>query len=391
MNGRKYDIAIVGGGLSGGLAALALAQLRPDFDVLLIEAGSRLGGNHRWSWFGTDLCAASEELLATLRQTRWDEGYEVRFPAFRRRLRTGYRSLSSEDFDAGLRRALAQGSIRTGCRVLSVDAAGVTLDDGERIAARKVIDCRGIAPSPHLCGGWQVFMGRYLRTSKAHGVQRPIMMDSLVDQHGAYRFVYVLPLGAHELLIEDTYYADEPVLDRAALSQRIDAYCAAQGWQGEITGSETGVLPVMTGGNFAAFQASQRIAGVAIAGTRGLFCHPLTSYSLPQAAEVALTIAADADLPGEQLAALLETMARRHWRSTRFYRKLGRMLFQAAEPGQRWRIFERFYRLPEVLIERFYSARSTRADCFRLLLGKPPVPALRALLAMLGSGRKQVA
>lgn len=388
MTGRKYDIAIVGGGLSGGLAALAIARLRPDIEVLLLEAGKSLGGNHRWSWFATDLPPGGEDLLATLRQTRWDTGYEVRFPAYRRRLRTSYRSLSSEDLDAGLRRAMPEGSIRTGCPALSLDADGVTLEDGERISARKVIDCRGIAPSPHLSGGWQVFMGRYLRTSTPHHVERPIVMDAKVDQHGAYRFVYVLPLGAHDLLVEDTYYADDPTLDRPALSQRIDAYCAAHGWTGEITGGETGVLPVISGGDLAAYQASQRIAGVAMAGTRGLFCHPLTSYSLPQAVEVALTIAAEADLPGEQMAALLETMARRHWRATRFYRRLGRMLFQAANPQQRWRIFQRFYRFGEGLIERFYAARSTLPDRCRVLLGRPPVPLLRALSALFSSGRK---
>lgn len=387
MTGRKYDIAIVGGGLSGGLAALALARSRPDLDVLLIEAGKSLGGNHRWSWFATDLPPGGEDLLGTLRQTRWDRGYEVRFPSYRRRLRTSYRSLSSEDLDAGLRRTLPETSIRTNCPALSLDADGVTLEDGERISARKVIDCRGIRPSPHLCGGWQVFMGRYLRTNAPHHIERPIVMDAKLDQHGAYRFVYVLPLGAHELLIEDTYYADDPVLDRSALSARIDAYCAVNGWEGEITGNETGVLPVITGGSIAAYQDSQRIAGVAMAGTRGLFCHPLTSYSLPQAVEVGLTIAAEADLPGEQMAALLETMARRHWRATRFYRRLGRMLFQAARPAERWRIFQRFYRLREDLIERFYAGRSSFGDRCRILLGKPPVPMLRAMGALLSPGR----
>src|SRR3546814_8812653 len=36
----RCDIAIVGGGLAGGLAALAFAAKRPDLDVRLIEAGA---------------------------------------------------------------------------------------------------------------------------------------------------------------------------------------------------------------------------------------------------------------------------------------------------------------------------------------------------------------
>lgn len=386
MDGRKYDIAIAGGGLSGGLIALALSQRRPELDIILIEGGPDLGGNHRWSWFESDLSPAGAQLLSVFRKTSWDTGYDVRFPGHMRSLPTPYRSLLSDEYDAGLNRELPEGAIMTGCMAQTLDSDGITLADGRRIAARTVIDCRGAAPSPHLRGGWQVFMGRHIRTDNPHGVEQPIIMDAAIDQHDAYRFVYVLPLGAHDLFVEDTYYADDPMLDRRALSQRIDAYCAQYGWQGEIVGGETGILPVITGGDFKAFQAAQRSPGVAIAGARGGFVHPLTSYSLPQATETALAIAADADLSGAQLAALIEARARSHWRKTRFYRRLGKMLFNAARPSERWRIFERFYRLPQPLIERFYAARSTRADRLRILCGKPPVPIGRALEALISPG-----
>jgi lycopene beta-cyclase len=79
------------------------------------------------------------------------------------------------------------------------------------------------------------------------------------------------------------------------------------------------------------------------------------------------------------MAAMLEERARRHWHATRFYRRLGAMLF-GAPPSQRRRVFERFYRLDQRLIERFYAARSTLPDRARVLCGKPPVP-LRALAA----------
>ncbi|RYE74642.1 MAG: lycopene cyclase, partial [Oxalobacteraceae bacterium] len=244
----------------------------------------------------------------------------------------------------------------------------------------------------HLSGGWQVFMGRHLRTKVPHGIERPVIMDAAVDQlaidgpGGAYRFVYVLPLASDELFIEDTYYADSPVLDRNILSSRIDAYCADQGWDGELLGSETGVLPVITGGNFAAFQAEHRIEGVARAGALAGFVHPLTSYTMPFAVETALAIARDADLPADQLAVMLDARARSHWRATGFYRLLGRMLFDAAIPEQRWRIFQRFYGLSDSLIERFYAGRSTTLDRARILCGKPPVPVGRAISALLRPG-----
>lgn len=386
MTAGRHDIAIAGGGLSGGLIALALRRARPDLDVVLVEAGAAPGGNHRWSWFASDLDDAGAALLSAMRITCWDEGYDVAFPAHARRLTTAYRSLASTDFAAALGRELADGAIRCNAPISALDAAGLTLASGERIAARTVIDCRGFEPGAQLCGGWQVFMGRHLRTTQPHGLTRPVIMDARVAQHGAYRFVYVLPLAHDELFIEDTYYADSPQLDRSALSGRIDAYCREHGWSGVLLGHETGVLPVVTGGDFRAWQQSLRVSGVARAGAGAGFIHPLTSYSLPQAVATAQLIARDADLPGAQLAALLEDQAARHWSATAFYRRLGAMLFGAGEPDQRYRIFERFYRLPESSIERFYAARSTFADKARVLVGKPPVPVLGAMRALLASG-----
>jgi len=382
MNGRDCDVAIVGGGLAGGLIALALGQRRPELTVRVLEAGSTAGGNHRWSWFESDLSPEGRALLDGFRHTRWDDGYDVFFPKFARTLGTPYRSLASADFAAGLERMLPSGTVRTGAETASLDRDGVTLASGARVTARAVIDCRGFASTPHLAGGWQVFMGRHLRTSEPHRDDRPVIMDAEVDQLGGFRFVYVLPLASDELFVEDTYYQDGPLLDRSALSRRLDEYCRAQGLGGELLGSETGVLPVVTGGDFAAFQRAHRVEGVAVAGARGGFVHPLTSYTLPFAVETALAIAADADLPGDQLAAMLAARARRHWQATRFYRRLGAMLFGGARPEERRHVFARFYRLDQRLIERFYAGRSTFTDRARILCGKPPVPLNRALAAL---------
>ena len=386
MTGRMIDMAIVGGGLAGGLAALAVHRAHPELRLALFEAGETLGGNHRWSWFASDLDTPGEDLLEQFRKVEWNDGYEVAFPAHSRRLGSSYRSLASHDFDAALRRALPANTIRTRSRVAELQPDGITLESGEHIPARVVVDCRDFLPTPHLRGGWQIFMGRLLRTPEAHAVPRPIVMDADVRQHDAYRFVYTLPLGAHDLFIEDTYYADHPLLDRNALSGRIDRYCERRGWQGEIVGGETGILPVITGGDFAAYRRSLGPPGVVRTGARGGFTHPLTSYTLPFAVANALALAREARLPGEQLAAIFERRARRHWAAMRFYRRLGRMLFDAAAPAERYRVFERFYRLREPLVERFYAGNPTLGDKLRILSGRPPVPVPAAIRALLGKG-----
>lgn len=393
MNGRMTDVVIVGGGLAGGLIALALHRARPEWHLQLIESGEVLGGNHRWSWFSSDLTAAGEALLEQFEQIRWDSGYDVQFPRYRRTLGAGYRSLASEDFDAGLKRLLPPEAIRLKARVATLDAEGVTLESGERIAARTVIDCRSFTPSERLLGGWQIFTGRHFKYDKPHGIAQPIIMDASITQHApagnrsAYRFMYVLPLAEDELFFEDTYYDEMPAMDRDLLSRRIDQYASENGFVGgtEI-GAESGVLPVITGGDFDAYLDSIRIPGVAMAGARGGFSHPLTSYTVPIAVENALAIAQQGDLAGVQLANFCETRAQAHWRTTGIYRALGRMLFKAAEPQRRVDIFQRFYGLPESLIERFYACHSTLPDKARILIGKPPVPIPRAVRALASKG-----
>ena len=162
MSGRETDVAIVGGGLAGGLIALALHRAQPDLRFQLIEAGETLGGHHRWSWFESDLGHEGRALLSPFTYVAWDQGYEVAFPHYRRPMRAGYRSLASADFDAALREILPERTLSLGQRVCELDANGVTLQSGECINARTVIDCRGVLPSQHLLGGWQIFAGHSL-------------------------------------------------------------------------------------------------------------------------------------------------------------------------------------------------------------------------------------
>jgi lycopene beta-cyclase len=376
---RGHDrLVIVGGGLAGGLAALALVARRPDVDLLLVEQGTRFGGEHVWSFFDGDVAADESWLVEPMIAARWRD-HEVRFPKRTRTLPTGYASLRSDLLDARLREALRPDQYRLGAAVEALDPGGVTLAGGERIEAAAVVDARGPKRLDALDLGWQKFVGREYRLSRPHGLDRPIVMDARVDQADGYRFFYCLPFAEDRLLIEDTYYSTAPELDRDEIGRRILAYAEAQGWRIDaLEREEAGVLPVAMGGDFDAFWP----AGGAIGrlGLSGGFFHPVTGYSLPDAVRTAMLMTRQSDF--SSLARTLRAEARRLWQERRFYRLLSRMLFRAAAPDERYRVLEHFYRLDPEVIGRFYAARSTLADRLRILSGKPPVPVGRALRAL---------
>jgi lycopene beta-cyclase len=184
------------------------------------------------------------------------------------------------------------------------------------------------------------------------------------------------------VFVEDTYYTNGPELAVPTLTARIADYAQAQGWEATPANRiETGVLPVVMGGDFNAYWAST--GDHAKAGGRGGFFQPMTSYSLPDAVRMAAAMPHLIDKQGLSFGWGIKRRASAHWRKGGYYRMLGVMLFRAADPKERYRIFERFYKLNPALIARFYAGQSTIADKLRIVMGKPPVPLFRALRALL--------
>jgi lycopene beta-cyclase len=382
----RCDVAIAGGGLAGGLIALALAARRPDLSVIVVEETATLGGNHIWSFFDSDVDPRNRWLIDPLVAHSW-QGYHVLFPKRRRRLAQAYASVHSERLDAAVRAALPAERVRTGRRILGVGPTALVLEDGTRIEAGGVVDARGAADLSLLDLGWQKFVGQVVRLDAPHRLMRPVVMDATVEQIDGYRFVYLLPMSADTLLIEDTYYSDGPALDRGAIGGRIAAYAVHRGWTIEaVLREESGVLPVALGGDFEAYWRSGGNR-VAKAGVRAGLFHPTTGYSLPDAIRTAILIAGLPDLTAPALHDALHGHARAAWASRGFYRLLDKMLFRAAQPMERIRVFERFYGLDAGLIARFYAARSTMFDRMRILAGKPPVPVGRAIAAIRENAR----
>ena len=135
------DLVLVGGGLANSLIAYRLSQVLPDLETLLLERGSRLGGEHTWSFNTADLTAAQHDWMAPFVEHRWP-GYEVRFPAYRRWIDSGYCTITSPRLHDVVSDTLGE-RVLTDCDVTAVAPHEVTMSDGRSLTASAVIDGRG--------------------------------------------------------------------------------------------------------------------------------------------------------------------------------------------------------------------------------------------------------
>ncbi len=370
------DYILVGGGLQNGLIALALEAVRPDATVVMVERGPAPGGNHTWCFHAGDLASITAGVpswIDRLIVARWD-GYDVAFPAHTRTLESPYACVSSERFaeevTASLRRP--RGRLVTRASAIEVGTHHVLVRhaDGsqERLSAHSVIDARGpegARDAGAARSGWQKFLGQELQLAGPHGLVRPMLMDATVRQLDGFRFLYVLPLSANRVLVEDTYFSDGTRIDVTELRERVAAYVAERGWRtAALLREEVGLLPLP-------LQHPPPVASAPlVAGYAGGWFHPVTGYSFPIAARLASMIAS---LDPDQLAgAALAAHAAEHGEQMRFALRLNRMLFGWFPPEQRFRVLERFYRLPEAVIRRFYALELTALDRMRILVGRPP-------------------
>jgi len=363
-----FDYLLIGGGLQNALIALAVLKRDAGARVCLVERGATLGGNHLWCFHGFDLSEAGQALVAPLVVRRWD-GYSVRFPSFERHLDTPYAAVSSERVAQHVTEVFARqprSRLILGRSAERVAGRSATLNDGEELQARVVIDARGpeAYAREHVIG-YQKFVGLELELERPTELEEPIVMDASVRQEDGFRFVYTLPLSPSRVLVEDTYFADGPELDVGLLRTRALAYASRLGLAvSGIFREETGVLPLP------AAAVATRTGSPWQAGYAGGWFHPTTGYSFPIAARLALHVASTT--PETLFDTSYDSLAHEHARQQRYACLLNRLLFQAVPPEARRNVLERFYQLPEPSIARFYALSTTAFDRARILCGRPP-------------------
>ena len=355
------DLVISGGGLSGLLTAWRCMSVNPNLKIDLYEVSNRIAGDHTWSFNGTDIAPDLRGWFDPFIAHRWPD-YEVQFPKRHRRLNIEYCTGNSESLRACLQPFIESGRLR-----IHLNQAAPNL------LSTPHIDAIGYSPRSDEFPGWQKFVGRVIRTEQPHGVSRPVIMDATVEQIDGYRFLYLLPFSEHELLVEDTYFSDNSMLSENEIGERLERYIQDKGWRNYVTTHrEKGALPMM--------MATDRDDESSKIGLGGGFAVAATGFTVPHAVEVADVIARAIQKDGPSAAPKAVVEFRKyHVRRERYARLLNRMFFRAAIPEKRYVVLQRFYGLNEALIRRFYRNELTWRDKLRILIGKPPVPVLKAI------------
>lgn len=366
--GKRDGLLVAGGGLSGCLAALAMARKRPDVPILLVEEKERFGGEHDWSFLDPEVSDEDRWLIEPVIERQW-EGYYVAFPGNSRKFRTGCGSIPAGRLDTHVREVLGPDRYRLGTRIAAVREREIVLTDGETIKADGALDARGAANLSMLDLGWRKFVGRDYRFERPHGLDRPVLIDATVEQGASCRFVTCLPLDEERMRVEDNVYSDGQELDRESGSARLEAYVRKRRWAPGVVERETsGVLPVALGGDFDAYL---RIGGARVArlGLRGGLFQPTTGSPLPDAIRAAAMLTRQQSFDGAELHELFSAHALKLWKQRAVHRTFDSGLIRGAGPEKSCAALESLYRLPGSLIERFHAGKLSTFDRMRVLRG----------------------
>lgn len=361
--GKRDGLLIAGGGTAGCLAALAMARMRPDVPLLIVEERDRFGGD-AFHWFAdAEIDRDARPLIAPLVRHHWP-GYYVAFPGHSRKLRIGMAGFGGKAVHAAMVETLRPEQYRLGTKIVAVRDDTLVLDGGETIKADGALDARGAANHSMLELLHAVRVEREYRTARPHGLDRPVLIDATIESGDGLIFVQAFPLATDRLILSEIQISDR-AQPAAGAPARLDTYASLRGWR-DAAGAEPVEVsrPLVHGGDVAAFW---RIGGARVGrlGLRGGFHHPLTGRAVADAAHIAMLLTRQASFAGADLDALLAEEARRLWRHREPQRDIIARI-AAAQPGERVALLERLMRLDAGLIARLHTGALRLIDRVRL-------------------------
>ncbi len=361
--GRRQGVLIAGGGLAGCLAALALAQRRPEVPLLIVEERERFGGDRFRFLFKDELEDEALALVAPLVDQAWP-GFYVAFPGMTRNLKSDLGGFPPDALHRAMTATLRPDQYRLGVRVVALRDDALILDGGETIKAEGAIDARGPANLSMLDLLYETRVERVVKLKTPHRLDRPVLVDATLDQGAGFSFVRTFPIDEKRLRIAKALVSERAQPDEAA-EARLDHYLTLRGWRGaKVEERRAGSRPLPLGGDFAAFW---RIGGARVAklGLRGGLIQPADGRSVADAARAALLLAGQQDFSGAALHDLFEEHARQLWRKRDYQRAVNAAL-AAAKPEERRALMARLYAFEPGVIADFHADRLGMIDRMRL-------------------------
>jgi len=240
---RDVDVAICGAGAAGLSLAVRLAERAPGLRAALFDARTGFDEDRTFCGFATrghPFGGAIEHRYGRIALA--DAHGTIERPTGR----TPYVRIPGDLFYAVALRKL-RAELRLGVRVegLAVHGEHVLVQTSEGpVRARLAVDARGgfeRGPGTLL----QVFEGAVVRTERPiFDPDRALLMDFRVAQERGAHFVYVLPHGRTEALVEDTWFTTRAI-GAAQHHAEIAAWLDRAGAGGfEVLRRERGVLPM---------------------------------------------------------------------------------------------------------------------------------------------------
>ncbi len=385
-NTESIKFVVVGAGLSGLILAWRCLSSNPNVSVIIIDSNHIIGGDHTWSFNINDIESSLHEWIEPFIAHTWEK-YDVKFKGYSRRLNIPYCTGNSNSLRACVEPFIKSGRLKLilDTEVIKLTSFDVTILSGEKLTGDYIFDARGFTFDDNIKLGIQKFYGKTIETVKPHNLKYPIIMDATVAQNDGYRFIYCLPFSKNKILIEDTYYSDGLNFDQDKYNKRIDKYIEANDWtEHKVIRVEKGILPITLAVDSKLIEKrGLKYKEPIKIGMRGNFYHPVTGYSFPDSVRLASKISKTINSSDKNKRLNLDLEIRKYklllYRRDRYFRLLNRLLFKASLPSKRHLVLQRFYTLSESLIKRFYEGNLHKKDKLRILIGKPPVPVLKAL------------
>ncbi|MCK0093162.1 lycopene cyclase family protein [Rhodococcus sp. HNM0563] len=254
---------------------------------------------------------------------------------------------------AALQQSLSLESVAvTQASVRSVGPGEVVLDDGKRLRAAHVFDARGL-PAPPACAqqtAFGVVTDARVAAPALEGHSAWFMdwrQDNGTSDADTPSFLYAVPLGDEQVLLEETCLVGRPALPLAELQRRLTTRLAARDVEVAATAAVERVRFSVEGG-------ARRHAGTLGFGACGGLMHPATGYAVAAALTAADPVASAIRSGADPYRSLWPRSAR----TVAALRTLGLRVLLGLHPAEVPEFFAAFFDLPPDRQRAYLSGRT---------------------------------